>query len=1261
MRRFFVLFFALFLFISCDFDTLFKPDFDDGAKEYLEYWSSTCQVAKVEFSSAKTTINGVENLSAKEQIQIDVFAINPKGFKLLQKNEGQCFSLQNSGGTLSYSDYSETQVDPACIKITAKLTDASEGQTITLSGGLYPENRTGWSESQLKESAPELFTSVSFIQNTPPDNIKNLNVPEGTFSGTLKHYVSFDVPDQSLNRNKDSTYEVSYYLRESDGSVVYKGKKTLTLDDNKGTSPTNFIYYFDGQEDYLNYEYTVQVIGPRGLKSEIYSTIPGLGVNELNEPTITVADLNGLKDDDDYECVEVESENDTVSFTVVKASEGDILTVTVDGTQVSSGSYTVNGIGQHTIVAKSSKDGSRPITVTKKIRIVTAQKEPTYTASGGLNVTEETNRDTYIEAEASTEVSYTITAESGCTLTVKNSLGNTTAESNENTHTLTFESLNSDNSKVNNLTVIVKKQYCTDKTFTKKVTLVKSIQEPTITVADLNGLKDEDDYECVEVENESDAVSFTVVKASDEETLTVTVDGSEVASGSYTVSGIGRYTIVAKSNKYGCLPVTVTKKIRIVKKLTEPKIEFTNASSIDGDIIKFSYLTYDTLFMDITNTYPGATITTTIDGGTAQTGDLTGQQLDVGTHTIKVTVEKEYCKPVSVEKNITVEIKQVYVAFENTKFRFHGADEGSGNKFDLRGTLCGETDSTARQILKTWNSGKVSKSAFDVTNVDKTFVLQSPTEKFYFYSDGYLYDLDGNDHQNIGKLDKGNTKSTRTLKELKTNKTFTEVGDRTSGGYFNCTFTLVLSEVSNASFFFTPALNGLADSNGYECVEVENSADTVSYKISCLESGVSLSGTVDGSSFSGTKTGTLGIGEHTLFAKCTATGSGSSTVTRKIKVVQKLQEPTVRFYKHSGNDVITATSDVEESGYSDYECYNLPLTTSGTGSVNFEITAGSEESVTVTETVAGVETEIAADSSGKRYLELGPHTLTIAVSKTGYTTREFTKKVYIQGTLSDPTLEFKAKDSSSDYKTVSQDGTDNGYPLYKFSYIYNDTMQICSAAGNSGNAQVIKVDGSQVGSGGDTLSVNGWLEPDTTPKITIVQTRQYCKTNTYEKTISVKIKPIKLWYRNGSAGGLKGWQAIYIKNFGTNNYDLYGDVFTKLNSGGESVIFSYGESKYPITANTWDHLNSDSSGREVVYICTSPNDKITLRMNNMRRRNHTDEGSVTGEKERTLSDIKNGTGNYYSGAPYSAWTLFTGKIGDYAEIGLTFDVSEVSE
>ncbi len=337
-----ILFYSiLFLFVSCD--TLFN----EPVRQYFDYWSTTCQVAKVEFSSAKTTIDGVENLSAKEQIQIDVFAINPKGFKLLQKTEGLCFSLQSSGGTLSYSDYSETQVDSAYIKITAKLTDTSEGETITLSGGLYPENRIGWTDDQLRESVPELFTSVSFIQNTPPDNIKNMTVPRGE-SAVIdgKHYVSFDVPDQDRNRNKDSTYEIKYYLNEG-GSLNYKGSRILTLDDNKNPTPgsSTFFYCFDEQEPLLYYDYTVQVIGPRGLRSEIFSTDSKLGVHQVSEPVVTVNNLNGIKDEEGFECVEVENESDIVSFAVVKASGDDTLTVTLDGSEVNATGYRVSGIG----------------------------------------------------------------------------------------------------------------------------------------------------------------------------------------------------------------------------------------------------------------------------------------------------------------------------------------------------------------------------------------------------------------------------------------------------------------------------------------------------------------------------------------------------------------------------------------------------------------------------------------------------------------------------------------------------------------------------------------------------------------------------------------------------------------------------------------------------------------------------------------------------------------------------------------------------
>lgn len=744
-----ILFYSI-LFVSCD------TSFNEPVREYFEYWSTTCQVANVEFSSAKTTINGVENLSAKEQIQIDVFAINPKGFKLLQKDEGQCFSLQNSDNTLSYSDYSETQVDPTYIKITAKLTDASEGQKITLSGGLYPENRTDWSESQLRKSAPELFTSVSFIQNTPPDNIKNLHVPNDFFGATSKHYVSFEIPDQSLNRNKNSTYKISYYLRESDGSVNYKGTETRSLAENKNTfGSTTFLYYFDGQEDNLFYEYTVQVIGPRGLKSEVYSTIPGLGVYELNEPTVTVEDLNGLKDDDDYECVEVENENDDVSFTVVKADEGETLTVTVDGSEVASESYTVSGIGQHTIVAMSSKDGSRPISITKKIRIVKKQKEPTYTAPENLKVTEETGGGTCIEVEADTVVNYTITAESGCTMTVNNSYGNTSVTSNTNTHTLTLASLNDDNSRENRLTVIVKKQYCTDKAFTKTVTLVKAIQEPTICIYKYSGNEiipaspyapEESgygDYTCYDLpltKNGTGNANFEVTSGTGE-IVSAKIDGSPAteSGGKYTLS-LGPQTVTLTVTKPNCTTKVYTKKIYIQGLLSEPTIEYKGirdgTDSSGNPVYKFSYLTNDEMQVSVTAGNTGNTVSVKVNE--APTAESVFSLAPDSTYTISVVQSRQYCKTLAYERTVAVKIKPVTVTSGQASMYCDFGDPGSENEMYGKILLGMNYD---YQEIRSFDKTDFAQYQWDNFNsTSKTFVLSNTSDIICYKSEGMVED-----------------------------------------------------------------------------------------------------------------------------------------------------------------------------------------------------------------------------------------------------------------------------------------------------------------------------------------------------------------------------------------------------------------------------------------------------------------------------------------------------------------------------------------
>lgn len=922
--------------------------YNEPVREYCEYWTTTCQVGKLEFSTEHVSMGGFPNLSARNAIEINLYTINPKGIKLLCKPDAVTdgtdgngnFCLTSEDGGLEVDNYSETLVDPTHIRIRANLRDDSEGQKITLSGCLWPENRAEFEEADLKAQSPELFYSQTFIQNTPPDNVKNMYVSDGLFSSSVKKcYLSFEVPNQSLKRNLDSKYEIGYYLRESDGKLYFMGSETLTLDQRRNPSGGNvFQYYFDGQEEGLtSYEYTVQVHGPHGRNSEKLSTDPALGVCVLVEPTVTIEQTpNGLFDES-YECYEVESASDSITFTATPGQEGDTLTVKDNGAVLTSsgGHYSVSGSGRHTIEVVSKKVGARAVTVTKKIRI---EKTPD-----------------------AAEIEFG-KAFNGCG-------------------------------------------------------------------TDASG------FEYIEVASLAGTVSYTATAPEEGTTVSVTDNGTAVlASGSLNVAS---HTLVATVHKDFCNDVSVTKKVKVVRELQKPTYSFNP---------------------DLTGT---------------KTGDFEWIEVADGSSFVTYTI--------TAESGCTMTVHNSY-----------------GNK-------------------TTNTSGN--------TNTDTLVSLSTSSSRDY-------------------------TLTITVKKPCYTDKTF----------------------------------------------------------------------------------------------------------TKKIKLIKALQEPTIRVYKNDENDLISpSTSAPEESGYSAYTCYDMPLTTSGTGHANFEVTAAADGgSVSVKVDGANASTY----SSGKRKLELGGHTITFTVTKTGYKTQEYNKKVYVQGTLAEPTI-----DSVNGIGSATGSGNSNTDPLvWKFSYINYDSLKCKITAGNTGNT--VKASTTVTGS---SVSLSKPTEGfgvgyDTVAPIIIVQTKAKCKTKTTTKYVQGKIKPIKLWYRNGSAGGLKGWQAIYIKNFGNaNNYDLYGDVFTKLNSGGESVIFSYGRSEYPITANTWDHLNSDSSGREVVYICTSPNDKITLRMNNMRRRNHEDKGSVTGEKERMLYEIKSGTGNYYSGAPHSTWTLFTGKIGNYAEIGLTFDVSEVSE
>ena len=1314
---------ASIILFSCDFNTLLDPDVDKPVNGYFEYWSQTCQFAKVEYGSENTVINGIVNLAARDRVQIDVVCINPKEHKLLSR-DGNCFCLKKGSETVTCTDWMEENIRPDLIRITAELSDDYEGEEIFLEGCLWPDNRAELGEEQLRESNPELFVSAKFIQNTPPDNVSNLYVPSGVING--RHYVSFEVPDQTLKRNSGSTYELSYYLREEDGSLTYKGTKMLALEDNKNFPDSKFIYYFDEQEENLLYEYCVQVYGPHGLKAPVISTAPGLGLHTLLEPEIEFSkEYNQKKDDDGYEYIEVAEESDEVTYCISAEEPGVELTGTVDGAAFSGNSEGSLACGAHILTATVHMDSCRDITVIKKIMIVRSLREAEFEFEPGFNGNTDSEGYEYIEvADEQTPVAFSVTSpDSGTTVT----------------GTLDGEEIQQDmtgnlSTGYHTLVVTVQKDYYTDYVITKKIRVVKTMSGALIELASngkANGLTAEksgvqyevfeytgsgldvfvtkpeeassvkvvvngtetstvktladgfneitatvykDNYIPVEVsrkvyvvaeltelsvEYSSDGVfngqtavsgetEFDVVEYTDSfkmeitntysssgSTLTVSVNENKTTGSSQEIVLASEYsegfkTVTATVTKDYCLPVSVTKRLYVVPKLTEPKIEFTNKTSESGSKILFSYLSYDNLLMNVNDTYQGenSTMTIVLDGST-YTGNMTGKELAVGEHSLEVTVEKSLCESVSVSKNFTVGIKPVILSVG----AISAYNTDGGANVDLKGYFYAATTDTSQVTLKAYTASKgttVSKNHTIYPDAH-TLYLNSPDSVFYFYS-SKIEDYDkSSDNDDLGTVNYGQSDATRNLKSLKSNKYFSVNSTNSSRGRYS--FNVSLSEVPSATFEFTPALSGISDSDGYEYVEVENASDTVSYSVLCYEENVSLSGSVDGISYSGSVSASFGLGEHTIKAVTSQSGSGSLSVTKKIKVVQALKAPELAFYTDSGLTTAAVAASVEESGYSDYTAYDINLAADGSGCLYYSaVTDDTDVSITVVDEL----TEEELDGS----LAPGPHVIEVTVSKSGYLSREFELgKIYVQGVLSDPVITY----------TGTRNGSDSsGNPIYKFSYKTYDSMPFNVTAGNEGNTVEVKI--------GDTVTASsGWyLDPDTVKTISVTQTRQYCRKSEYSETVSVKIKPITLYMQATASGELAAW----ITGFGASGgFDVRGAILINGNT-----VFSYESGKYGISQSCWCTLKDTDYSYTGVF--NSPSDLITISFSNFRRNIGSGSDKQFGDRSssNTLKNCKTGKNNGSEGDAGTAWTFIVDTIaGDsngYVRPRVKFTASE---
>ncbi len=782
------------------------------------------------------------------------------------------------------------------------------------------------------------------------------------------------------------------------------------------------------------------------------------------------------------------------------------------------------------------------------------------------------------------------------------------------------------------------------------------VTEPEIIFAgngELNNLTAEKEGESKAydvVEYTGDSFSINVVKTDSTSDLDVKVNGQTVDAD--TVLEDGFNTITATASKNRARPVSVTKNIYVTKKLVNPTITTnatqngtTKVNGVTYDKMQYSYLTYDNCTYSIDNSANAdSQITFKLDN--TATTNLSGTLTD-GTHSLEIIVEKEHCRPLTIKKNYSVGIRRVKAKINNPLHHWHS---DGGADVDLTVELFIESSKTGKQPIwdcKDYHKKNTCDYEDNVKN-DKVVYLYDKSDNFYFYTSKAI-DVDkgifnGGD-DDLGTLKRGDSKGTRTLSKLKekmNSQTFVtsfETGEiKGSDGSSKYWISLTLSEeVAEPLFEFTPARNGMSDNNGYECIEVPDSSSKVSYKIS-PQDGASISGSIDGVSFTGTKTGELAVGEHTISVRSTKQGYTSSFVTKYINVISSFSDPTIYFYaNNTDNRIDTSTSN---SPVPSYTTYDLTLTSSGTGNATMEITAESGTSVKVED-----EGNELTAKNGRYELALGPHNLAIIVSKTGYASRVIAKNIYIQGALSEPDV---VKVTSTDIESGSGN-SQNDPRVIKYSYLDNDTLQCRVAPGNTGNTVVVHkgtIDGDVIDDA--TTSFDAGCESVMT--LYIIQTRAHCKPLKTTKYVKGIIKPITLKYEVDSIGDDL---QVDLSGFGADSFNARGEVSIWASTAQSyKPIWHYEGTNHGVSQGGWCTIrDTDAAYKSWSATFTSPSDTIVVRFTKFRRdrNNKSDIFFRNGDYDFpaiSLSDIKKGKGeNSTSGRN---WTYICDKknVGD---------------
>ena len=553
------------LLLSCD------TSFNEPLREYFEYWTENVFVGRYETVSSHRMLGSQVNVSARENVRMDLILTNAKNFNLeVEENGSPYFSVRNSSGKEVASSKSISLSSPQknVISLSMALPDETEKEVLSLEGKFYI----------IKNSERfEQTYSFSFRQNTPPDNPGNLRNPtEEEIDGY--HCLHFDYPDQLLKRNQNLTYNVSCYLFEK-GAYTHIGTKSLTSADSKSSS--DFTYYFENQEKSLRYDYVVTAVNPDGLKSETVSTAPNLGINYVTEPEISFSDngaynkLTAEKDGVSYSVIEYTGSS--LSATVKNTSDGADMTVKINGE--SSFTTSVLDDGYNTIEVTVSKNLCRPITVTKNVYVIKALNEPTvrfYKNDG--NVAMVPSEEDPEESGYSDYTCYNLALTQGGT-------GNANFEVTLGSRESLDVEIDSTLTTANNgkytidlgphiLKLTVTKEYCTPKVLTKNVYIQGILIEPEVTSSNGiykggSGNTDKDPQEWQFSYLSYDTMNCKISAGNTDNTVNLNVIGFEVAEDSVELHPGSTYKLEITQTRQHCKTLVTTKYVTVkIKPIT---------------------------------------------------------------------------------------------------------------------------------------------------------------------------------------------------------------------------------------------------------------------------------------------------------------------------------------------------------------------------------------------------------------------------------------------------------------------------------------------------------------------------------------------------------------------------------------------------------------------------------------------------------------------------------------------------------------------